>query len=67
MSRYHQTSPQSPFHPATHLLTLEYGWKNYDNSGASLIVTRGTLREECEFAGEAELAGALREHFDIVL
>jgi N-hydroxyarylamine O-acetyltransferase len=66
MCRYHQTSPQSHFTQRRICSRLNADGR-ITVTQERLIITRGTLREEREFAGEAELAGALREHFDIVL
>jgi N-hydroxyarylamine O-acetyltransferase len=66
MCRYHQTSPQSHFTQRRICSRLSTDGR-ITITQERLIITRGTLREECEFADEAELAGALRQHFDIVL
>jgi len=66
MCHYHQTSPESHFtrRRVCSLLTAE---GRVTISELRLITTRGAEREERELAGEEEYAGALREHFRIVM
>lgn len=66
MCRYHQTSPQSHFTQRRVCSRLTADGR-MTISQRRFIITRGTLREEREFADETEVADALREHFDIVL
>lgn len=66
MCHYHQTSPESHFtrRRVCSLLTAD---GRVTISGTRLITTRGDKREERELSSEEEYAGALREHFRIVM
>jgi N-hydroxyarylamine O-acetyltransferase len=66
MCHFHQTSPESHFtrRRICSRLTAE---GRLTLSGTRLIVTRGGERVERELASEEEYAGALHEHFGIVL
>ena len=66
MCRYHQTSPESHFtrRRVCSRLTAE---GRVTLSQMRLITTRGDERRERELASEEEYAGALREHFGIVM
>jgi N-hydroxyarylamine O-acetyltransferase len=66
MCRYQQTSPQSHFTQRRICSRLTADGR-ITISQQRLIITRGTLREEREFANETDVVDALREHFDIVL
>ena len=66
MCNFHQTSPDSHFTKRRICSRLTADGR-ITLSGHRLITTRGELREEREFATDAEVADALRTHFDIVL
>ena len=66
MCHYHQTSPESHF-TRRRLCSLLTEEGRVTVSDLRLITTRGGEREERELAGEEEYAGALREHFRIVM
>jgi N-hydroxyarylamine O-acetyltransferase len=66
MCRYHQTSPESHFTRRRVCSRLTAGGR-VTLSQMRLITTRGDERRERELASEEEYAGALREHFGIVM
>jgi N-hydroxyarylamine O-acetyltransferase len=66
MSRYHETSPESPF-TQRRLCSLATEEGRVTVSQMRLIITRGGERQERELADEREYAEALREHFGIVM